>query len=57
MESVVERDEADGRRGDVMIAEMFADLVNLSPTAWLVLMGCVALLGLYAYIGKGDRDG
>jgi len=36
---------------------MLADLVNLSPTAWLVLLGCTALLGWYAYLGKEDRDG
>jgi len=35
---------------------MIADLQNLSVTAWLVLLGCTALLGWYAYICR-DVDG
>ena len=36
---------------------MIADLQNLPVEAWLVMLGCVALLGLYAYVGKEGRDG
>jgi len=35
---------------------MIADLANLNPTAWLVMMGCVIMLGVYAYVSKGDGD-
>ena len=37
--------------------ELLADLQNIPVRAWLVMLGCVALLGLYAYVGKERRDG
>ena len=36
---------------------MIADLVNLSEMAWLVMLGCVAVLGLYAYVRTEGGDG
>lgn len=37
---------------------MMADLAQLSVTAWLVLMGCVAVIGVFAgaCVGGGDGD-
>ena len=37
---------------------MIADLANLSPTAWLVMMGCVFLWLVFCFVcWRGDCDG
>jgi len=36
------------------MSALIADLQNLSVTAWLVMLGCVAVLGWYACVAKGD---
>jgi len=40
-----------------MFEPLLADLAQLSVTAWLVMLGCVAMLGWYACeCVKGERD-
>ena len=40
-----------------MMSALIAGLHNIPVEAWLVMLGCVALVGLYAYVGKEGRDG
>ena len=39
------------------MSALIADLQNIPVLAWLVMLGCVAVLGVYAYVGKETGDG
>ena len=39
------------------MSALMPELQAIPVTAWLVILGCVIVLGVYAYVSKGDGDG